>query len=185
MDTKQKKGSSEEKVWKDYLNHVKKKQKRGCGKPINDTLIDCGMYVFGLQLCPSCSTLAEEHRKCSNQSPTLQQNLEDTPEEDSLGVTRKESKVSNTDSSGTQSPQEYVQLGKDKIPFIVIDNKDTFNLSDEISECDCDFTWVDVKDVQEFIRRLKEELNVQGKTLVPVEIIDKLAGSKLVKGGVK
>ena len=41
---KQKKGSSEEKIWKDYLNHVKKKQKKGCGKHYCDNKIwfNCG-----------------------------------------------------------------------------------------------------------------------------------------------
>ena len=55
INSKQKKGSSEEKVWKDYLNNVKKKQKKGCGCRINvgnrkgkcgDTMF-CSQCVFG------------------------------------------------------------------------------------------------------------------------------------------
>ena len=64
----QKKGSSEEKVWKDYLNHVKKKQKKPCCKLFGTDRLGmiCG------ELCPSCSLLVDAGRNQtsrSNQSP--------------------------------------------------------------------------------------------------------------------
>ena len=72
-----------------------------------------------------------------------------------------------------------------------ITSEDTFNLSGEIIGTiqkgrDRRFVWVE--DVKEFIRRLKEDLRNRKGNINHVEIFeewDKLAGSKLLKGGVK
>lgn len=59
-----------------------------------------------------------------------------------------------------------------------------FNLSEKIALVDMDsFEAIDIEDVKEFIRRLKEEIRTRmkhkAKTLLIISKIDKLAGDKL------
>ena len=110
-ELKQKKGSSEEKVWKDYLNHVKNKQKKGCGKEHGVEEIYTWVCGEKGKLCPSCS----------NQSPHVSTEFrKDKPEGfDSL--------ISG-DTSGTQSPRENSQT----LPFMNSSKpEDTSTLSDD------------------------------------------------------
>ena len=78
----------------------------------------------------------------------------------------------------------------DKIAGI---NKEQFNLSEKIAEHQSvDLNWIDVEDVREFIKRLKEEIEISEKIFLrdttesPFTItkrikyrIDKLAGGEL------
>jgi len=63
--------------------------------------------------------------------------------------------------------------------------KKGFNLSDKI-ECgsinDIGFYWINISDFKEFIKELKEELEVDSKWSIHSvnKIIDKLAGEKLI-----
>ena len=196
---KQKKGSSEEKVWKDYLNHVKHpqdlvleglrqeqrmKQKKGCGKCeycVKKRILD--MPRMGKTKIPSFSNQSPSEHKVAMklQKPNV---TEDTPEEPKGETSVKP--------SGTQSPSDKPRNGRsERISSgeSASSNKteDTSTLSDEIEEVGDGRLMIYHSHVQEFIRRLKEAgsggFGSTNTYLLTDEDFVDLAGSKLVKGG--
>ena len=99
--------------------------KSGCGKMFGWVNINGKKVPISCkkgQLCPSCSTLAEEHRKCSNQSPTIN------------GAKDKPVDTTNRNEAGTQSPSDRGDgLNSDNI-HSPLDDTYTFNLSDLLGE---------------------------------------------------
>ena len=159
-DWKKKKGSYEEKVRKDYLKHVKNKQK-GCGKIIreeNYENIICGL-TKPPHLCPSCS----------NQSPTIECSTKDKPED---GV----SKIKLSSGPQTLSDKMYGASVGD-----VYFEKDLKQSIKKLKEEDSD--WIkDIIALIEINNYGKKDLIAKMKRLCKahVEEKDKIFGEKLV-----
>ncbi len=174
----------EEVVREDIINNMKhlenntKTGTRGCGKPINNTLIDCGMHVFGLQLCPSCTTLNET----SNTNDTkmihndTNNNSEDSKDcvhqdKDPEGIARLSPAVNSGSNHSSidddKDPDDLVNF----LPRKPSDSGSDFKLNKKIWFHEKYGYFYPKKDVAEFIRLLKEHFGDADDG-----VIDKLTG---------